>query len=82
METNWEDDDNVNARKAISVQKHTCLQVVETEGAADAILAWSVEAFTGGALELRSKDGQVLWYRVGSFTTPLKALKEALGCPK
>jgi hypothetical protein len=82
LETEWADDDVDTARKVIALQRHTCLQVVETAGAADATLTWSPEAFTGGALELRSKDGRVLWSKVGSFTIPLKALKQALGCPK
>jgi hypothetical protein len=82
LETEWVDDDAETARKVIAIQKHTCLRVVETREAADATLTWLPESFTGGALELQSKDGQVLWSKVGSFTTPLKALKQALGCPK
>jgi len=82
VQTGWEDDEPEIARKITSIQKHTCLTVVETEASADAILVWSLEALTGGALELRSKDGQVLWSKEGNFTTPLKALKQALGCPK
>ncbi len=82
LKTEWLDDDAETARKVIAIQKHTCLQLVETAEAADATLRWTPEAFTGGALELRSKDGQVLWTKVGGWTTPLKALKQALGCPK
>jgi hypothetical protein len=82
LETDWADDENVVAQKIKAVEKHTCLQVVQTSGAEDAILKWSIEGFDGAALELRSDDGQVLWSKVGGFTKPLGALKRAVGCPK
>ena len=82
LDSDWADDDEAVARKARAVETHTCLQVVGTTEAADAILSWSIQGFTGGALQLRSKDGQVIWARSGSFTTPLKVLKQELGCPK
>jgi hypothetical protein len=82
LETAWADDEAITARRVMAIQKHTCLQVVETAGAADATLTWSGLGLTGGALELRTNDGLVLWSKVGSFTTPLKAMSLALGCPK
>lgn len=82
IDADWTDDDVVMAKKTAAITKHTCLQVVDTLAAADAILKWSIEGFTGGILELRSKDGQVLWSRAGGFNTPLGAMKQALGCPK
>jgi hypothetical protein len=82
LETAWADDDAMTARRVIAIQKRTCLRLVETAGAADATLTWSAQGLTGGALELRSNDGQVLWSKVGSFTIPLKAMSQALGCPK
>jgi len=82
LETEWADDDDVIARKVIAIHRRTCLQVVQTLNAADASLRWSDEGFTGAAFELHSKDGQVIWSRVGGFAPPFKALKQALGCPK
>lgn len=82
LDTDWADDDEAVARKARAVETHTCLQVVNTSEAADAILGWSIQGFTGGTLQLRSKDGKVIWTRSGSFVTPLKVLKQDLGCPK
>jgi len=82
LDTDWADDDEAVARKARAIMTHTCLQVVNTSEAADAILSWSIQGFTGGTLQLRSKDGQIIWTRSGSFVTPLKVLKQELGCPK
>lgn len=82
IDADWSDDDEMLARKSLAIARHTCLQVVDTLAAADAVLKWSIQGFTGGALELRSKDGQVLWSKAGSFSTPLTALKQAVGCPK
>ncbi|MGO8818098.1 MAG: hypothetical protein ACLQVG_25925 [Terriglobia bacterium] len=82
LDSDWADDDEAVARKARAIETHTCLQVVATTEAADAILSWSIQGFTGGALQLRNKDGQVIWSRSGSLATPLKALKQELGCPK
>jgi hypothetical protein len=80
LETEWAIDDNARPRDIKAIEKHTCLQVVETPGAADAILNWTMLGFTGATLELQSKDGQTLWSRSG-LTPPLKALKQAVGCP-
>ncbi|MGO8788866.1 MAG: hypothetical protein ACLQVL_15990 [Terriglobia bacterium] len=82
LDADWSDDDDVLARKSEAIAKRTCLQVVDTSAAADAILKWSIQGFTGGALELRTKDGQVIWSKAGSVSTPLTALKQAVGCPK
>ena len=82
LDADWADDEVILARKSGAIAKRTCLQVVDTPAAADAILKWSIQGFTGGALELRSKDGQVIWSKAGSVTTPLAALKQAVGCPK
>ncbi len=82
LDSDWADDEDAVARKARAIETHTCLQVVGTTEAADAILGWSIQGFTGGMLQLRSKDGQVIWTRSGSLATPLKALKQDLGCPK
>jgi hypothetical protein len=82
LDSDWADDDEAVARKVRSIVTHTCLQVVGTSEAADALLSWSIQGFTGGTLQLRSKDGLVIWSRGGSLATPLKALKQALGCPK
>jgi hypothetical protein len=65
------------ARKV--VEKHTCLQVVETLRAADATLSWQTGA--GASLKLVSKEDQVVWSKRG-FTPAFGALKEAIGCPK
>jgi hypothetical protein len=81
LETDWADDDNVRAQKVKAIQKHTCLKVVDAPEAADAVLGWSIENFTGASLELRSKDGQVIWDKTKELTPPLRALKEAVGCP-
>jgi hypothetical protein len=80
LETEWADDDNARPREVIAIQKHTCLRIVDTLEAADATLSWENQGLMGVALELSSKDGQVLWARRG-LTPPLKALKQALGCP-
>lgn len=78
----WVEDDADTARKVVAIQKHTCLQLVATADVADATLTWSQGGFMGATLELHSKDGQVLWSKSGAYSTPLKALKQALGCPK
>ena len=82
LESDWADDDDAIARKAGTISKHTCLQVVATPAAADAILVWSIQGFTGGTLELRTKEGQLIWSRSGNLRTPLKVLDEAVGCSK
>ncbi len=79
LKTEWLDDDAETARKVIAIQKHTCLQVVETPAAADAILAWALEGLSGGALELRSKDGKVLWSKVGALPHPSRRSSKLLG---
>ena len=82
LDSDWADDDVVLARKSAAIGKHTCLQVVDTLAAADAILRWSIEGFGGGALELRTKEGQVIWSKSGSLSAPLGALNQAVGCRK
>lgn len=78
----WSDDDYMTAKKIRTIEKHTCLKMVGTMGAADASLTWVPDAFTGADMELLGKDGQVIWSRGSGLTPPLKALKEAVGCPK
>jgi hypothetical protein len=80
FETEWADDDNARPREIIAIQKHTCLRIVDTLEAADATLSWQNQGLMGVAVELTGKDGQVLWSKRG-LTPPLKALKQALGCP-
>jgi hypothetical protein len=82
LNSDWADDEIVLARKSAAIGKHTCLQVVDTLAAADAVLRWSIEGFGGGALELRSKEGQVIWSKSGSLSAPLGALNQAVGCRK
>jgi hypothetical protein len=80
LETDWVDDDYARPRAIIAIQKHTCLRVVDTSGDEDASLTWSNEGLMGVVLDLVSKDGQILWTKRG-LTAPLKALKQAVGCP-
>lgn len=82
LNTEWSDDDYMTSKKIGTIEKHTCLRVVGTMGAADASLTWTPDAFTGADIELLGKDGQVIWFKASGLTPPLKALKEALGCPK
>ena len=77
----WAEDDNARPRETIAIEKHTCLRVVDTAEAADASLNWSNQGLMGVALNLLSKDGQTLWSKRG-LTSPLKALNQAVGCPK
>ena len=67
------------ARKV--VEKHTCLQVVETLRAADATLTWETGGFRGASLKLVSKDDQVIWSK-RSLTPAFGPLNEAVGCPQ
>jgi hypothetical protein len=77
----WADEDNARAQNSRAIEKRTCLKVVDTSGAADAILSWSNQGITGTYLELLSKDGEVIWSKRG-LAPPLGALKLAVGCPK
>jgi len=79
LEMDWADDETARARATLSLQKHTCLKVVDTLDTADARLSWTNQGLMGVALLLYSKDDQELWNRRG-FVVPLKALREALGC--
>ena len=79
LEMDWADDETARARATLSLQKHTCLKVVDTPDTADAKLSWTNQGLMGVALLLYSKDDQELWSRRG-FIVPLKALREALGC--
>jgi hypothetical protein len=81
LEMDWAEDDNARPREVMAIEKHTCLRVVDTLGAADASLNWSNQGLMGVALDLLSKDGKELWSKRG-LTPPLKALKQAVGCPK
>jgi hypothetical protein len=81
LEMDWAEDDNARPRETVAIQKHTCLRVVDTLEAADARLNWSNQGLMGAALDLLSKDGQELWSKRG-LTAPLKALNQAVGCPK
>jgi hypothetical protein len=76
----WGEDDNARTRAVKGVEKHTCLQLVDTPEAADAILSWETQGLTGIYLELSAKDGLVLWNKRG-LTAPFKALSQAVGCP-
>jgi hypothetical protein len=81
LEMDWAEDDNARPRETVAIEKHTCLRVVDTAEAADAILNWSNQGLMGVALNLQTKDGQGLWGRRG-LRSPLKALNLAVGCPK
>ena len=81
LEMDWAEDDNARPRETVAIEKHTCLRVVDAAEAADASLNWSNQGLMGVALNLLSKDGQTLWSRRG-LTSPLKALNQAVGCPK
>lgn len=81
LEMDWAEDDNARPRETVAIEKHTCLRVVDTAEAADAILNWSNQGLMGVALNLQSKDGQALWGKRG-LTSPLKALNQLVGCPK
>lgn len=81
LEMDWAEDDNARPRETVAIEKHTCLGVVDTAEAADAILNWSNQGLMGVALNLKSKDGEGLWGKRG-LRSPLKALNEAVGCPK
>jgi hypothetical protein len=76
----WAEDDNARARATRAIQKYTCLQVVDTPEAADALLSWETQGLMGAALDLYTKDGQDLWNKRG-LTAPVKALSQAVGCP-
>ncbi len=80
LEMEWAMDDDARPRDIRAIEKHTCLRVVDTPEAADAILNWTVPGFTGASLVLLNKDRQPLWGRSG-MTPPLKALKQVVGCP-
>ena len=62
------------------LEKHTCLQIVDTLRAADAIFAYTTSAFFGKPhYKLLTKDGRVIWEHSGlRFLGPLN---DALGCP-
>jgi len=81
LEMDWAEDDNARPRENVAIEKHTCLRIVDTLEAADARLNWSNQGLMGVALNLQSKDGQALWGKRGLWS-PLKALNEAVGCPK
>ncbi len=81
LEMDWAEDDSARPRETVAIEKHTCLRVVDTLEAADARLNWSNQGLMGVALNLQSKDGQALWGKRG-LRSPLKALNEAVGCPK
>ena len=81
FETEWAEDDNARPREANWIEKRTCLKIVDTLEAADAILTWSNQGLTGVYVELESKDRETLWAKRG-LRPPLGALKQALGCPK
>jgi hypothetical protein len=76
----WGEDDSARPREMKAIEKHTCLKLVDTREAADAILSWETQGLMGAYLELSSKDGQQIWNKRG-FTAPLKALNQAVGCP-
>jgi len=81
LEMDWAEDDNARPRETVAIEKHTCLRIVDTLEAADARLNWSNQGLMGVALDLSSKDGKELWSKRG-LTSPLKALNQAVGCPK
>jgi len=78
LEANFASDPNRQHKVIEVVEKHTCLQVVDSPRAADAALSWEVGS--GASLKLISKDGHVLWSKKG-FTPPFGALNDTLGCP-
>jgi hypothetical protein len=76
LETDFSGEDR--ARR--TVEKHTCLQVVDTLAAADARLSWSA-GFGGANLKLLDIQGNLIWSKRG-ITPPFGALNNALGCQR
>lgn len=79
LETDWAEDVSVRPRAIDSLEKRTCLKVVETLDDADAKIRWTTQGLMGVAIQVSSKDDVYLWARRG-LTPPLKALRVALGC--
>ena len=79
LEMDWADDETARARALVSLQKHTCLKIVDTLDNADAKLTWTNQGLMGVDLHLYTKDDQQLWSKRG-FYVPVKALSQALGC--
>ncbi len=79
LEMDWADDATARPRAIASLEKRTCLKVVDSLDAADAKLVWTNQGVMGVNVEMFSKSDVEFWSR-RSFISPLKALREALGC--
>ena len=77
--TEWAEDVNLRPTAIASIEKRTCLKVVDSLDDADAKVKWTTQGLMGVAILISSKDDVDLWARRG-FIPPLKALRLALGC--
>jgi hypothetical protein len=79
LEMDWAEDVSTRPRAIASLEKRTCLKVVDSLDSADAKLRWTTQGLMGVSIQISSKDDVDLWARRG-VTPPLKALRLALGC--
>jgi hypothetical protein len=79
LELDWAEDAMARPRAVDSLEKRTCLKIVDSIDAADAKIRWTTQGLMGVAIQVTSKDDVALWARRGMIP-PLKALRLALGC--
>jgi len=75
----WAEDEKARPRAIATLQKRTCLKVVDSLDDADARLRWTNQGLMGVDIKLSTKDDVEFWSG-RSFVNPLKALGRDLGC--